>query len=94
MGQERISIDCHNIKAKVITLANQKKGNYNKEPIRTQGKTYQPFEAREIVGKWVTVGFSQSEESKLPQGANKNQGKNLPTAWSAGKRGWTSHGWF
>lgn len=74
MGQERISIDCHNIKAKVITLANQKKGNYNKEPIRTQGKTCQPFEAREIVGKWVTFGFSQSEESKLPQGANKNSG--------------------
>ena len=38
MGQERISIDCHNIKAKVITLANQKKVNYHKEPIRTQGK--------------------------------------------------------
>ena len=31
-------LECHETKTKVITVANQRKGKYHKEPIRTQRK--------------------------------------------------------
>ena len=37
-GIERFSIECRKTKTKVITTANQNKGKYSKEPIRTQSK--------------------------------------------------------
>ena len=35
---ERFSIECRKTKTKVITMANQNKGKYHKEPMRTQSK--------------------------------------------------------
>ena len=35
---ERFSIECRKTKTKVITTANQNKGKYHKEPMRTQSK--------------------------------------------------------
>ena len=35
---EQFSIECRKTKTKVITTANQNKGKYHKEPMRTQSK--------------------------------------------------------
>lgn len=36
---ERFSIECLETETKIITLANQKRGKYLEEPMRTQSKT-------------------------------------------------------
>ena len=36
---ERFSIECLKTETKIITLANQKRGKYLEEPMRTQSKT-------------------------------------------------------
>ena len=40
---ERFSIECRKTKTKVITTANQNKGKYHKEPIRTQSEYREPL---------------------------------------------------
>ena len=52
---ESFSIECRKTKTKIITTANQNKGKYSKEPIRTQSKWR---EARENASDQVAIGFS------------------------------------
>ena len=54
---ERSSIDWRTTKIKLTTTANQKKGKYLQEPIRTQRKTTEMPKARENAGDQVVIGF-------------------------------------
>ena len=54
---ERFSIDWRTTKIKLTTTANQRKGKYLQEPIRTQRKTTEMSKARENAGDQVVIGF-------------------------------------
>ena len=51
-------MECNEIKAEVITSANQRRGNYLKEPIWIQRKNKQFAKSREHVRVQVVIGFS------------------------------------
>ena len=55
---ERFSMDCRTTKIKLTTTANQRKGKYLQEPIRTQRKTTEMSKARENAGDQVVIVFS------------------------------------
>ena len=54
---ERFSIESRKNKTKVLTTANQNKGRYSKEPMRTQSK-----HSRENASEQVAIGFSLASD--------------------------------
>ena len=52
----RLSIESRKTKTKVIKTANQKKGKYPEEPMRSQVKITRLPQVRENVGNQVVIG--------------------------------------
>ena len=57
LGLERVAIECHKTKAKLITLANQKVGDNPINQSKLEAITRSRHKARESVHAQATIGF-------------------------------------
>ena len=58
MALELFLIECHKTETEVITSANQKKGTFSGEPMRTQGKNKQTAQSAGNAADQLVIGVS------------------------------------